>query len=311
MWPLKKNNWESIAASRKWGEDKINDPETKDLFSQVVKYADEMHKFYFNHVRSKRALSILIRFFAISLFGYSLFLTLKLSFTPDSEELMVITCNMGSIALASILLMVDRVFSLSDSWIRYTQARFEIEKIVSDFHSQFLKLVLMKDTEVNHIEDTKAIIDVLSNFDKTLRMVITEETSVWKTNLTAELTALKTKIDTELTSKRQDLDTKQKEFNKEKIDNAKKHEDSLKTGILIISIGYANILDGNLVIDKKKYELMPNQNTIAIPELKQGDYILNGTLKLKADTGTDNQKIIPINTAVNIISGINNFTLPK
>ena len=306
-----KKTWEPIASNRNWGSDKISDSEIKDLLAQIVKYADDMHKFYFDHVGSKRSLSILIRFLSILLFGYSFFLTLKLSFTPDSEELKIITHNVGSIALASLLLLADRVFTLSANWMTYTQARFEIEKIVADYHSQFIALTLTLDTEENRLQNSIAKIKVLSDFDKMLRMVIINETSAWKTNLTAELIAFSSKIDSELINKRKDLDTSQKEFKKENIDNANKSAEASKTGILIVTFGYSDIEDGTLEINNKDFVIKPNQISITVPGLQQGDYILKGNIKLKKKPDTDSQSIITIDTAVSIKGGINMYNIPK
>ncbi|NJN27955.1 MAG: SLATT domain-containing protein [Cyclobacteriaceae bacterium] len=301
---MSKKEWKSIAVSRKWGE--ISDELTADYLNRVLTYADEMHKFYCDYVERKRIWSIILRIGSVALFAVALILTLTISFTPDKEEFRLLTMNVGALVLASVLLLIDRQFGLSEGWMRYIQAQFEIEKVISEYQAQFISINLLNGTN----EDLRKLqIDTILNLDKSLRTIIIDETSNWSTNLRNQITALTNKVDSELTSARQKLEQERIKVETKKKKEAKKEEmvknkNSAEKGVLLITFNYKSIKAGNFAINDDLFELKQMQDSKVITNLEQGIYTIIGTIILE-----DGE--IPIERVVKIGGGINEPTVAK
>ncbi|MEM6735665.1 MAG: SLATT domain-containing protein [Bacteroidota bacterium] len=294
---MKKKEWANIARSRKWVE--IGNQCTADYLNCVLTYADEMHKFYFEHVEGKRVWSVVLRVGSIIFFTAALILTLTIGYTDDANEFLVLTMNIAALAIASTLLLVDRQFGFSEGWMRYTQAQFEIEKVVSEYHAQLISIeILQKEGE----EIRKLQIDTIVNFDKSLRIIVIDETSNWSTYLRNQINILTTKVDSELAKARQKLEqtrvqmaTKKKEANYEK-------ERSKRKGVLIITFNYQNIKSGNLIVDGTQYIIKSMQNDKVIDGLPQRIHIVTGIIKLA-------ESEIPFERAIKIVDGINELVI--
>ncbi len=301
---MKKKEWKSIAVDRKWGE--ISNELTADYLNRVLAYADEMHKFYFDHVIWKRIWSITLRIGSVALFALALILALTINFTPDKEEYRILTMNVGSLVLASLLLLIDRQFGLSEGWMRYIQAQFEIEKVISEYQAQFISINQLDGTNEDLM---KLQIDTILNLDKSLRTIIIDETSNWSTNLRNQITALTNKVDSELTSARQNLaqeriklETKKKEEEKAKKEEEAENKVSSEKGILQITFNYKNIKAGKFTINNNSFELKQMQESKVITNLDQGIYAIKGTIILENNE-------IPIERVVKISGGINELTV--
>ena len=301
---MSKKEWESIAVSRNWGE--ISDELTTDYLNRVLTFADDMHKFYFDHVKWKRIWSVVLRIGSVVFFAVALILALTISFTDDQDEFWVLTMNVVALVLASLFLLIDRQFGLSEGWMRYTQAQFEIEKVVSEYQAQFISIKLSGGSNEGI---RKLQIDTILNLDKSLRTIIIDETSNWSTNLRNQITALTNKVDSELTSSRQKLEQArikmetQKE-NEEQVKRKKEIEraNASEEGVLVITFNYKKIKSGRFIIDGITHELQQMQDSKVISGLEQGIHTLTGTIELE-------EGMITIERAIKINGGINELTI--
>ena len=301
---MSKKEWKSIAISRNWGE--ISDELTTDYLNRVLTYADDMHKFYFNHVKRKRDWSIAMRIGSVFLFAVALILALTITFTDDEDEFLVLTINVGALVFASLFLLIDRQFGLSEGWMRYIQAQFEIEKVISEYQAQFISIKLPEDSD----EDLRKLqIDTILNLDKSLRTIIIDETSNWSTNLRNQITALTNKVDSELSSARQKLKQSQtnikiKKEEEERVKREKEieRESAAAKGVLAIIFNFKKIQSGQFTINSKSFELHKMQDSKVISDLDQGIYTFIGTIVLEVCE-------IPIDRVVKISGGINELTV--
>lgn len=286
-------DWKSIVDNRKWGE--ISNELTQNYLDVVLNYANDMHYFYFDKVDNKRYWSIAFRGLSILFFAIALIMSLSTGFTDDDNEFWILTINVGSLVFASLLLLVDRQFGFSEGWMRYTQAQFEIEKVISDYHAQFISIQSSSGTDE---QINKLRIDIITNLDKALRTIIIEETSKWSTNLKNQISALTKKVDTELSNARKQVETKRTEMETKKAEEEKAKE----KGVLVIRFDYAEVESGSFEINKKDYPIKPNQDSIIVKDLNQGICIISGKLIIK---NTE----VSINRAATIKVGINELII--
>ena len=299
---MKKNGWQSVAEIRDWKKESISDPGVLNFLNKVLSYADEMHKFYFDNVGGHRCWSVVIRIITIISISITLFLSLLLGVTDDKNEMLILSLDFGALALASISLLTDRIFGFSEGWMRYMQTKFEIEKIVADYHMQILKLSLDSEINASALSKDIARLDIFLNFDKSLRQIIIEETSGWSLNLRSQINALTSKVDSDLSASRLKVETITQKIKKERDAEKQQIDDNQKNGVLIIEILYNEISSGVINFNNKKYTLGVNQNSKVITDIDQGIYSLVANIKIK-------DKIVHTETALIIKSGINNCTI--
>jgi hypothetical protein len=213
---MNKENQE-IASTRDWNTKNVNDNAISNFLDHVIMFADTMHLYYVNHASKKKSLSIIIRILTVLFFTISIILTYILGQTPDNQEFWITTFNISSISLASMLLLFDKVFGLSESWIRYTQSRFEIEKIVSEYHAQFITMPI-ENNDYSENEIKKLQMEILTNFDRSLRQTVINETHKWKIDLQTQLSTLTNNINNDLLAKRKSLEEKKHEILRSKFD---------------------------------------------------------------------------------------------
>jgi hypothetical protein len=301
---MSKKEWKSVTTGRNWGE--ISDKITSDYLNCVLSFADEMHKFYFDHIGDKRCWSITLRLTSVIFFAVALILVLSIGFIEDKKEFWVLTMNVGALVIASLCLLIDRQFGLSEGWMRYTQAQFEIEKVLSEYQAQFISINPSGDSK----EDLKKLqIDTILNLDKSLRTIIIDETSNWSLNLRNQITALTNKVDSELSSARQKFETAQNQMKTKKEDEekAKRIEENEKAsaaekGILVLKFNYKKIKSGQFTIDGKTYKIQQMQDSKVISDLNQKYYKVEGIIELE-------EGVISFERAIKITGGINEYII--
>jgi len=84
------------------------------------------------------------------------------------------------IGIGGGLLLFDRLFGISSSWMRFIWASFEIEALLDDFRISWLK-ILLEDKESDSLEALQPFLATADNTIKRIHAIVLQETSSWRT----------------------------------------------------------------------------------------------------------------------------------
>lgn len=158
------------------------------LYQDVIKSCDEQSRWYNINKGQKTWPSKIIRFSSVILFGLGgvfplIGKTSKVDFT---------TWGYISIAIAGILLFLDRFFGFSSGWIRYTLTEMEINKRKADLQFQWkiemIRIELSK--ELASIEKKIELMTMLKDFSKEIADLVMQETNNWAAEFQTNISEL-------------------------------------------------------------------------------------------------------------------------
>lgn len=255
---------------RKWFEEEINDDQVKNYLLVFLEYLDNRLKWYKKYRKRKGFISNILLIVAV--LAFTLSLCLIVIHGPNDGEGENNSYALGYICLltASTMLLFDRLFGHSSGWIRYMMTQLEIEKIIGEFHGQWISSISKMELTNLTLENKTELIGLLMNFDKTVKGIVIKETLEWKSNFTAQIEKFRSDVDKNLQKAKTDLENHHSEI----LSRSKK-------GNLLLLLKPPNegiieiIIESNNLNQKLTRKVDKNQSSINFMDLNTGDYSLS------------------------------------
>lgn len=252
---------------RNWFVEEINDEKVKNYLSVFLEYLDKRLKWYKKYRKRKGIISNFLLIIAV--LAFTLSLCLIVIYGPNDVQGKSNSYALGYICIliASTMLLFDRLFGHSSGWVRYMMAQLEIEKTIGEYHGQWINSISKIDIENLTLENKTMLINLLMNFDKTIKGIVIKETLEWKSNFTTQLEKFRSDVDKNLQKAKTDLEKHQSELlTKSKNGNFSLLLKNPKVGTIEIIISSKN-LDKPII---KKIDV--NQTSINFMDLNYGSY---------------------------------------
>jgi hypothetical protein len=156
-------------------------------YRSAIAAAQKLESWYEKEKSSKRTWSKSFRFISIALIGLSgLFPLLKTMGGIDISDYGYVT-----IALAGTLLLLDKFFGFSSSWIRYALTIMELRRNMKQFilkwHTELLRLEKSNDVA---LQESVILLGYINEFVTTLHEMEKQETMAWATEFQSNLSEL-------------------------------------------------------------------------------------------------------------------------
>ncbi|RMA66574.1 SLATT domain-containing protein [Ulvibacter antarcticus] len=170
---------------KNWFETEITDEKVKAYLEYILSYKRKYLSWYLTKRKRARRSSWMHLLPALCFFGLSLILPLLSSvelpkkYTLDTSSLYAL--GYISLILSTLLLLADRLFIHSKSWIRYTITLNQMEIVSSKYYAKWLI------NFVNINSNNESAIQILNNLDNELKEIIKSETDNWKDLFTGQL----------------------------------------------------------------------------------------------------------------------------
>jgi predicted RecA/RadA family phage recombinase len=114
---------------------------------------------------------------------------------PKVEPLKTALVSTIALALAGVFLLVDRVFTLTNRWMRNTQAMIQCENLMAEFASSWAQLEIL-DIEVKKTSVVRQrASELMDSFTKGINLIVKDETEDWKVGVKDAFEALRASID--------------------------------------------------------------------------------------------------------------------
>lgn len=267
---------------RNWFTEEIKDEKVKNYLSVFLEYLDDRLKWYKKYRKRKGVISNILLIIAV--LAFTLSLSLIIIYGPNDSQGDSNSYAIGYICLliASTMLLFDRLFGHSSGWVRYMMAQLEIEKVIGEYHGQWINSISKMDLENLTTENKTILINLLMNFDKTIKGIVIKETLEWKSNFTAQLEKFRSDVDKNLQKAKTDLEKHQSELlTKSKKGNFTLLLKNPKVGEIEIVIKSRELVKP---ITKK---IDVSQSSVNFMELEDGTYSI--TCKVLVD---DKEKLV-------------------
>ncbi|WP_200978275.1 SLATT domain-containing protein [Echinicola sp. 20G] len=273
------------ASDRNWGIAGFNNAIIIDYLNKIIEYSDEQLIFYTKGKSRRRYFSN--AFILLAVLGFSFSLILPILKGPSDEicifNQIVNYYSIGylSLALASVALLLDRLFGHSMAWMRFTSVKMQLDKIIAEFNGKWIQLLQSIDVQNPTLEQKNELMTILLAFDTTIRETIITETESWKTLFSEQLQSFNSKVNEELNLSREQLKTNKEEIKKNiKQKNDEENKKNQRGALLIefekeqkakvtISLKGAS-LTKTLALDESNY-------SCSFDNLKLGRYLLTMT----------------------------------
>lgn len=196
---------------KNWFEDKISDERIKVYLEYILSYKRQQLSWYKDKRKKARQNSWKHLLPALIFFGLSLIFPLlagiKFLNNDSSDFSTYYALGYISLILSTLLLLADRLFIHSKSWIRYTIALNNLEAISSKYYANWLVILpkIESDSDSVKLESKKEAIKILSDFDNEIKEVIKTETDNWKDLFTGQLDEFNKQTDSKLKSKESEM----------------------------------------------------------------------------------------------------------
>ncbi|WP_062055406.1 SLATT domain-containing protein [Aquimarina longa] len=168
-----------------WFESGITNEQVKAYIEYILSYKRKYLNWYLSKRKKARQNSWKHLLPALIFFGLSLILPLLTGIeTGDNYKIDNSTfyaLGYISLILSTLLLLADRLFIHSKSWIRYTITLNQIEIISSKYYAKWIINLPQIDSNID------GIIQLLNEFDNELKELIKTETDNWKDLFTGQL----------------------------------------------------------------------------------------------------------------------------
>jgi hypothetical protein len=174
------------AAASVVGIDDMELPQIRELVGQAVARAEADIRWYEKHARKKAFASRLCRYFGILLaVAGGLCPLLPITFVagwlaaePLEVEVGIKSFGFILLALAAGIVILDRVFGYSSSWMRYKLAQVKLEYALERYRIQ-TSGILAASVDTPDGELAKAIFRVTEEFSATVGGIVLTETEAW------------------------------------------------------------------------------------------------------------------------------------
>jgi len=246
---------------KKWFEEDITDDTIKSYLNYVLEYKRWHLSWYIDKRKKARNNSWKHLLPALIFFGMSLIFPLLVGIKflkSDTSDLSTYyALGYISLILSTLLLLADRLFIHSKSWIRYTITLNQLESISSKYYSKWI-ILLPKLNSIKGISNTidhglyvnlkEEAITLLFNLDKEVKEVIKTETDNWRDLFTGQLDEFNKQASSRLESMESEISS----FIKEEKTN------TIKYFRVNLEIELANITEKQ----KVNIEILKNNNLV-------------------------------------------------
>ncbi|AOW20747.1 SLATT domain-containing protein [Urechidicola croceus] len=274
---MKSNN------ERKWFEDSIQDQKVKEYLKYILAYQKEQMTWYKSRKKTRRIFSEVLLTIAIILFAASLITPLL----PGTIINNIDQINFGNyyawgyifLITTTIILLGDRLFGHSNSWIRFTLTYLQIDTVCSEFHGKWIEILPQLEDEAISDEARLAAIQLLQKFDTTLKNIVKIESENWKEVFTTQLKEFSQKAD----SKLKDTQKAITEFKETTQKNLTKYE-KVHLKIEFKDIPKDCLVNSKIIFDADKVEskqLNTNDSTWVLKNIPVGEYMIEYTIGQK------------------------------
>ncbi len=261
---------EEYKIKRDWHLDLVPDKIIVNYLKYVIDYTETQLNWYKNSQVKKRTISLILLVFAFIGFGLSLLFPL----VPGLKLGAIDTIDFGywyaagyiCLIVTSIVLLLDRLFGHSDGWIRYMMTELQIEKALSEHHSQWIKSLQLIDLSNITKEEKANLVELIEKLDISIKDIVKVETENWREVFSNQLREFQTKTDSRLDSAKNDL----KEF-KEKMN-------ATHTGKIVLKVQIEKPKNTKAIVQlennglKKNSEVMDSQRIAIFKGLSEGVY---------------------------------------
>lgn len=178
---------------KNWFEKKIKDETIKVYLEYILLYKRQQLKWYVERRKKARQNSWKHLLPALIFFGSSLIFPLLAGvkiWKIDSVDVSTYYAfGYISLILSTLLLLADRLFIHSKSWIRYSVTLNQLELISSKYYAQWIIILpqIGPDSGAIGLKVKKEAITLLNHLDLELKEVIKTETDNWKDVFTGQL----------------------------------------------------------------------------------------------------------------------------
>ena len=237
---------------KEWFVDEIADKTIKVYLEYILSYKRQQLFWYKNKRKKSRQNSWKHLLPALIFFGLSLIFPLLagIKFLNNNSNDFSTYYALGyiSLILSTLLLLADRLFIHSKSWIRYTIALNNLEAISSKYYAEWIVILpkIGSNSKPVNLEAKKEAIKLLSNFDNEIKEVIKTETDNWKDLFTGQLDEFNKQTNSKLKSK----ETETSNFIKDEEANAIRHTE-VTIEIQVLNIKQKQKVDLKLYQNKK------------------------------------------------------------
>ncbi|AXT61116.1 SLATT domain-containing protein [Aquimarina sp. AD10] len=273
--------------NRNWEEQSIKDGKILGYLRSILSYEDNMFNFYNDRGKEKKGITNVLLPCAILFFMASLMFPIL---EGPEDTIKIGKSEIGSyaigylfIAISSVLMFIDRFFGHSDSWMRYTLTRMQITKTVSEYHGRWIKLLQSLNLDNLTLENKNDLIDLLHEFDVTLREIVITETETWQGLFSQKISDFHKKVNSKLQETTKDYKVYKKELDKKREQELKKEEErkDLKKIRGSLTVNFIKDENSNVNIEiigpeKKDFQkLDANKYSVAYLNLILGAYRLH------------------------------------
>ena len=186
---------------KNWFTEEIKNEKIKEYLNYILSYKRQNLSKYSKKKGKARKSSWMHLLPAVIFFGLSLVFPLLsgIGAINKNSDYTSTYYALGYISLiiSTLILLADRLFIHSKSWIRYTITLNAIELISSKYYSQWI-IILPK---INDEAKAKSAIELLHAFDNELKSVIQNETNNWKDLFIGQLDEFNTQVSNKFKAK--------------------------------------------------------------------------------------------------------------
>ncbi len=168
-------------------------------YEAIISDAKAQADWYLRNKNENKTMSRSIRFFSILFFGLGGLFPL-IGAATDEGDLMHGIADWGyiSLALAGILIMLDKFFGFSSGWIRYITTEMEIRKKIKEFEMVWNIDTLGLDLSNLETEIAKVLLKGMKDFALLIDELVKQETNSWAMEFQSNISELQKAIDSKL-----------------------------------------------------------------------------------------------------------------
>lgn len=163
------------------------------LHQYAVDEAENIISWYLKNKEGNKCMSKWIRFFTIFFIAFGGAFLLISTVTTSNCDINLYICNFRcdislcgyiAIAIAGSLLLFDRCFGFTSSWVRFITAATTIQKLITEFEPEYLLLCSEKKGRC------KKQLDRIRRFSIDVRNVVAKESAAWAAEYSSNLARL-------------------------------------------------------------------------------------------------------------------------
>lgn len=252
-------------------------------YDKAIVSASISINWYAKEGKKKRMTSRFFRGSAIVFFGLGLLCPLLDA--TNVENSLKFAANAAGwgyvfIALAGIILLYDRLFGTSSSWIRFVLAELELKKNVIAFTQQWsIDTLNINYSTISNAQQVE-LLTKIKVFNELVFDTVKKETDTWATEFKNNMTELESLIRAKSEKLKEEADTRKIEYEKETLEASNKKNGYVK--VVIDNTSKAQDIEVTFN-NYKSVLLTTGENEVLFSDIIPGTYQLNIRGKKGAD----------------------------